>query len=277
MKSLFLLLVSLPLVMFAADSSTPKLVGIVKVGDQQAALLEKARGHVIILPVGSREGELTLVQIHPENGAVKVRIVPETEPQLLKLNAAGSPTNSTAQRIVLENVEIRALTKLLGEFSARTILLYPSLVGEKFSVNSPVADRNNGVQVLKDVLVQKQIAIVPDGDKFLWVMPKAQLSKFTPRAAQFPSANTKMIPSGSIIFEEASLSLVLMIYAEYRDSNLDQNSPLPTPHNRKDVFLIMQTPLTKEEVIYALETVIGWHGIKCVPAATGQLKVMTMD
>ena len=277
MKPLLILLVSLPLVMFAADSSAPKLVGIVKVGDKQVALLEKNRGQQILITAGQREENLELLRIQPDTGAVEVRIAPDTKPQLLKLSAAGCLTNPTAQGFVLESVEIRAFTKLLGEFSERTILLYPSLVGEKFSVNSSVSDRTNGVQVLKDALEKKQIALVPDGDRFLWVMPQAQLSKFTPRAAQLPKTNTMMVPSGSIVFEAAHLLSVLTIYADYRGSSLDQNSLLSGPDFRKDVFLIMQTPLTKEECLYAMETVIGWHGIKLVPTEAGQLKTVAMD
>jgi hypothetical protein len=61
---------------------------------------------------------------------------------------------------------------------------------------------------------------------------------------------------------------VIQIYAELAGRKLQQAPIVPAALIR----FRNQTPLTKDEVLYALDTEFGWAGIKMVPAGDNSIK-----
>jgi len=80
----------------------------------------------------------------------------------------------------------------------------------------------------------------------------------------------QMLPAGSIDFVAAKLDQVLKIYAEMVAKTLLRPANLNSP----DIVLKTQTPLTKREVIQALEAVLALNGIALVNVDDKFVKVV---
>lgn len=278
MKRLLLFaLGTLPLAAFTQTSSpAPRLTGIVDVGDVKLAIIQTSppRSLEVALPEGARDGGVEVVTIDSTNRAV--RLAGGDLPQVLVLGNAGSVANPVGSGLVLEGVNLQTVLNLFAEFSGHTLLQHPLLPNIKFSLARTVTNRNEAAQILKNALSEKRIAVVPDGPKFLLVAPEELIATLNPHSAEFAATNTsnaktEIIPSGSINFTAASLANVLAIYADFLGGKLDRTGP---PLRDGKVIFKMPTALTKEECLYAFETLVGWYGIRVVPAGDGMFKAI---
>ncbi|MFO1513091.1 MAG: hypothetical protein U1F83_09300 [Verrucomicrobiota bacterium] len=278
MKKLLLLLSGVPLLAFPQNTAQPKVVGLITVERPPVAILEHpsfhpATGRQIPLRAGQKEGELEVLGIEPAAGMVRIKLANEPEPQVLKF-AGGGLTNGLA----FEGIGTGTMLKFLGKFSERTVLRYPILPEQKFSLNASATNQAQAAELLREALAAKGFVIVPDGKKFLLVSDKAQAAALKPRSDQLvalPSDDAEQIPPGAINFGAASVANVLMILADFRGEKLDRSSPLPALANGDCVVLINETGLTKAECRYALETLIGWQGIELVPSGNGLVKAVS--
>lgn len=277
-----LLLCVLAMTSFVGLSQTPaahpRLTGIVEVEDVKLAIIQLSSPprSEIAFKEGQREGSrndhLEVFAIDSTQHSVTADIVTNNRRTTVKLATAGAATNHTRAGIVLEEVRLQTVLDLFVQFADRTILQHPSLPDIKFSLAKAVTNRAEAAEVLKSALAEKGIAVVPDGPKFLMVARAEMASKLKPRAVDLVAANSEPLPPGSINFSSASLVNVLMIYAEFLGGKLDRNAP-PLPDGK--VVLRMPIALTKEECVYALGTLIGWHGVKLVPAGDGTFKCIS--
>jgi hypothetical protein len=281
MKRLLLLLTTIPLAGFAPSSSAdPRLMGILNVEDVNRAIMQSPppRRFEVVFSEGQRDDGVEVVKIDSTNRRVTARFSTNSQPRVLALDNASSSTNH-GPGIMFEGVSLQTVLNFFAEFSGRVILQHPSLQDTKFSLASSVTNRDEAAQVLKNALAEKQIVVVPDGSKFLLVAPKEMISTLNPRSAAIATTNSnpaksELLPPGSINFQSAPLGTVLMIYAEFLGGKLDRTGP--ALRNGKVIFK-MQTALTKEECLYAFETLIGWHGIKLVSTEARLFKAVPID
>jgi len=89
-------------------------------------------------------------------------------------------------------------------------------------------------------------------------------------AQKNPGPLDEVMPAGAIEFVAAKLDQVLKIYAELVGKTLLRPANLNSP----DIVLKTQTPLTKREVIQALEAVLGLNGITLVHVDSKFVKVV---
>ena len=143
------------------------------------------------------------------------------------------------------------------ELSGRTVLRSGHLPHAKVTVRSQTPlSRREAIHTLDAALALEDIAMVPRGEKFTAAVPASLLPKLgniPPKRSSLEAGAGKIFPAGSIQFSEARLQTVLEKYAE-----LIGRTALPlgtTPDIR--VSLRTQTPLTLDEVIYALDTIAG--------------------
>ena len=286
MKTLLpLFLAAVPFVSFPQDTRPgPRLMGIIEVENLKLAVLEdmsppSQTGREILLEEGQRDGGIELVEIHSAKGTVTAKVAGESDDRVLGFTNQNHFADGSFGSLVLEDVGIQTVLQLFGEFSGRTLLQHPGLPALKFTITSSVTNRTAAAQVLQSALVEKQIAVVLDGEKFALIAPKAQASTLKPRSSQIQAASLKpsgaeLIPKGSVVFMGARTAQVLGIYVELRGDKLDRDAPLP-PKVLDLVYLRMGTALSKEELLYALETLIGWNGIKVVPSGNGLVKAVS--
>jgi hypothetical protein len=82
-----------------------------------------------------------------------------------------------------------------------------------------------------------------------------------------------MLGAASVIFRTAPLQLVITTYADYVHKdivNLDDSNLYP---RNTVVTFVQTTPLSHEELCYALETQIEWRNVRIVPDGNGKFKL----
>ncbi len=176
----------------------------------------------------------------------------------------GSSVLLSAQAAWGEN----ALT-FYGELRNRTILRpsdIPRFPDEVLS--QALADTNRAVAIIEAALRKIDFKVVEDGDKFLRVMPNGwedypagQYLSSIPaiHSPQKLSTTKELLPKGAINLANVEIHNALKLYAEYRRRNILK--PLALPGS---ISLRAQTPLTTEEISYALNVVMALNGIAAV-------------
>ena len=154
---------------------------------------------------------------------------------------------------------MQQMMKLYGELTKRTVLIHPSALQLKLTL-PPGTNQADTIQLIESALAEQQFVVVPDGEKFVMIAGKDHDSGLVPKSSAIPkqgttTSNAQMFPKGSIHYQAAHTSQVLPIYAEILGKKLDRSAPLPrgTPSY---IFLITTTALTKEEIIYAMDTLL---------------------
>jgi hypothetical protein len=134
-------------------------------------------------------------------------------------------------------------------------------------MSQALAETNRAMTLIEDALKRNHFQIVEDGGKFLRIMPEKwqdspisqYLSRICPmHSTQKVNTSEDLVP-GAINFCNVDINEVLKIYAEFRRRNVLRPLILPGI-----VSLRSQTPLTSEEVIYALNVVLALNGIAAV-------------
>lgn len=255
----------------------PRLTGIVNLSDTKLAVLEtppaspSRRGEFFILSEGQREGQIEVVEILPKTGTVKVNRFPDRRISALTL------TNHVADGIaglVFESASFDQVLTLYAQFSERTLLRSPNLAKPSFTMATSAENRATASLALQNALNEKGVATIPDGEKFMMIMPRDQAAAVNPRSSQIkPSGKiqSEALPAGAINFAGTDINQVVQIYAELVGRKLDRNVPMP-PMTSYTIQFRNQTSLNRAEVVYALDTVLGWAGLKLVQVGDNQMK-----
>ena len=188
-------------------------------------------------------------------------------------------TNRPIPQIALENSDIGQVLSLYAEITARTVLRSPNLESISFTLHSVATNRADIARVMEKALADKGIVTILDGDKFVLVVPQTEVAKAKPRSTEIkaPPSNLRereLIPAGTVNFPNANLSDVVRIYAELADRKLD-GSESPYLGGPQIVFK-SQTALSKEEILYALDTLFEWRGFRLVPGDGNSLKAVAL-
>jgi hypothetical protein len=77
-----------------------------------------------------------------------------------------------------------------------------------------------------------------------------------------------------IEFRGADINQVIHLYSELLGGKLDRRHFPIVDCPYSFVFLLTETPLTKSEAIYAMKTLISWHGYELVASSNGMLQVV---
>jgi hypothetical protein len=278
---------------FAAESSPPaslpRLAGIVGLADQSSVVLEVVEPRhttpsLIILSESQRDEDVEVISIAPDKGSVELRLQGANRATVRLQNA----TNLPMPGIVLEDVGINAVLQLFAQYTNRSLLRWPDLPATSFSLRASAKDQAGGARILAQALVEKGLSIIPDGEKFLMVIPKSKAATVKPHAplakalavseTKTPVATPgsggtgqELLPPGMIDFRGADVHQVADIYAMMLSRQFDHSERLPAGGT---ISFKTQTSITKEEGIYALETLPRWSGIKLVPVGGDKLKAV---
>lgn len=185
---------------------------------------------------------------------------------------SNSIANPPSPGFVLNNAPLSTVLRLYAEFTGRTVLRPASLPGAPLSLVASTTKAADGAAAIEKALRSQGIATVADGDKFVMVIPEAQLSSVRPRSSQLKVATpTELIPAGTINFTGANSEAVARIYAELTGRKFDAAT---SARLNGMVNLQTQTPLSKTECLYALDTLFEWQGIKMVPVGEDLIKAV---
>jgi hypothetical protein len=274
-------LVALTFVSFGQEPpAEPRLVGIIDLPDFKRAVLELStprgsRRNILILAEGQRDGLTEVDRINPREGSVDLRVQHKSLPIRLAAEAKLEELG-----IGFADAELSTVLTLYQQFVTRTGLRSPHLQKCSFTLHLSATNQAAAASALENALVAKGITTIPDGEKFVMIVPKSEVSTARPGAAaiKFPgptgsqfTVSPEDLPAGTIDFRDANLAQVAMIYAEMLGRKLERGQPL---RPGATIALYTQTMLTKAEALYALETLFRWEGLKMEPVGADGVKLV---
>jgi hypothetical protein len=157
------------------------------------------------------------------------------------------------------------------------VLRYPSLSSKsRFSFAVSASTRAEAAQGIEKQFAAEGITFIPDGESFVIAVPKQDVSKVKPHAPPHPnstssSQGTEMIAPGMIDFRAVDPSQVVQLYAEWVGKKLDRSQKVPF-RSIYPVTIRSETPLTRGEAVYAIETLLLWQGVRFEPEGNDMLK-----
>ena len=236
-----------------------------------AALLEKA----------FRDQGLFLTLRSPKF-AVATTFSQKRRAELLPAPPAPASTNAPATAgekfppglIRFQDADDRQVLEVYSELTKRMVLRSPEAFSMKISLRSQTElTRAEAQWLLEAALSLGGTALVPEGEKFVFALPIARRVG-VPKLSTNPLAAAMKdgpFPPGTLKFDQASGSQVLAIYAE-----LIGRKPVNTGVPPLRISLRNQFPLTRAEVLYALDAMAAMNHLRFVAAGEDQVKLEAM-
>jgi RNA polymerase sigma factor (sigma-70 family) len=279
------------------DLDRIQLTGIINLPQYKAAVLEirfyvlvrsnaVVRTNHLILKEGQSGEELTfkgtnlsfeLLQIDPEGGSVTARENGrEAEFALAGQDAVrAGPGGGAGSRLTIRlcGASLAAFLDLYGGFLGRTILCHPAVKWSPLDFRTTAADQVTAARELERVLRERGLTALPDGDRFEWIVPTRLARLIHKPASAIPSLETTgqdIIPPGGIRFENVALPQAMTVYAVLTGRRWLRRGDL----SGNPISLRNQTPLTRAQAVYALDTLLGWQDLKIVPVDDRAFRVV---
>ncbi|EEF60459.1 RNA polymerase sigma factor [Pedosphaera parvula] len=189
------------------------------------------------------------------------------------------PSKSSPISLKFENLDLSHLLELYAQTAHRSILRPTALPQTSFTLNTSATNDAEAALLLEKALAEKGFTTVLDGDKFAMIVPAYQASIAVPHSAEIKTSPPRwpgleergQVPTGEVNFPAAFVETVTKIYAELIHRKLISHDRLPPG------LLITfrnQTPLTKSELIYALDTLLAWQNIKVIPVGDDSVQAV---
>ena len=253
----------------------PRLSGIVDLPEFKKAVFELKTDccgpRFLVLTEGESGLGVKLFSISSAQRSVQVNVEGAQNPMTLSLPPTTNSGSGFTSGIELVDASVYSVLELYGQLSGKTLLYWPRLPTAGVSTGGSVASRKDTIKILQTALEQRQIASVSDGEKFIMIVPVDQVNAVKPRAPRSDPKVEAEMPPGSIVFHGVMLADVYTIYAAFIQAKLDESGPLPKPV-QPFIFLHTRSALSRDEALYALDTIFGWQGIKMVRGQTGTVR-----
>lgn len=231
---------------------------------------ESAGDRATLLGEGQRQGDVEVLKIDAGTGTVHVKI--KDAPQELVFASAAPPeptvpsgnqaTRASTGSIRLENARWGDVLAIYQQLVGRT-LLCSGAIDRTIRANL----RMNGVATAEEMAkgiegTMQGLMFHNDGDKFTVVGRKGDFEKLTPELREVSRTLNprEVVPAGMLTFQNTDLSQVLQIFQELVNRTLLRPALLPG----STIYLKTQTPMTREEAVYAMCAVFALNGISFV-------------
>lgn len=249
---------------FAQAEHTVALRGIVHVTGQDLALVQIDKESWVVskgerFEVGSHPsvpGEL--LELDLTNEIVITRV--DGRDHTNSLPSPGRPPTSRSW-IHLQDADFRAAMGLYALAAGRTILLHPLVATTPFSCTASWAEEapatNEITACFVAALNQRATASLEDGNCFLQIVPATMTQSASLGSKNLPESRKEVIAAGLIDFEGVEMDQVIDIYGKL----IGRQRKDPKAHFEGGARMYLQTvcPLSKPQVIYALETLFRWN------------------
>jgi hypothetical protein len=272
----------LPLLLFVSlqlpgqtDRSAWRLSGIINLPDLKKAVLQTEKEAAFFAEGEAREtpaGRIELVKIDYKKEIIEVYT--NALPVTLALNFQKQTNHAeTDPTILFERGSLDAVLRLYSDLLGRTLLRHPLLPEPDFTFGVRALNRDDAVRAIENELADKGIALIPDGEIFTMLVPKEIASKIKAAALKNKSPAPKGPRDFEFHFQGVPLVQAADIYAGLFGCELKMDEQFPGD-NSITLKLRTVTKLNKDEVIYALDTLFTWAGVKIVPAGQHLMKVV---
>jgi hypothetical protein len=284
MKAALATVIAFSIFQLRAETASPSatLTGIVNLPGVKIALLEvqsAQRKIELVLGEGQRDEPVEVTEIRPDEGRVNVRI--KGEPVWLNLGIATNSPSENAS-IVLTNASLGHVLFLYSRCTGCSLLQHPLLSRDtRFNLISDAPTLQETRHAIEAAFGEKHIATIPDGERFIIVAPNSEIVRIKPNAPKTHRSATgentsadQMIPLGMLDLRRADDYQAAALYADLIGGKKLDLSQRITWTGPPAIYITAVTPLSKEEAIYALKTLLSWRNINIVPAAEGFVKAV---
>jgi hypothetical protein len=243
------------------SGKTVKVVGIVGL-DINSAILEvtqtnHARTHTDQFMLGTNETQsgVQVENIDVTKGIVTANV--DGKARTLAFSGPDTAATDKPSAIRLSDVRLQCVINLYGELKGRTVLQHPGLRDTGFTLSANPQSRSEAAKALEELFARHQIAAIPDGEKFVMLVPIAITNRVSPHSDKFAGAGP-MIQAASVNFQNVPLDKVLEVYGELTGHSVNnlQNSPYAP------IYFVQENSLSKNQICYGLETLFAWNGIQ---------------
>lgn len=173
--------------------------------------------------------------------------------------------------VKFSEAEDRQVLEIYSELTGRMVLRSPQANSTKVTLRSQTElNRAEVVWLLESALKMGGIALAPDGEKFVYALPLTR-NVTAPKVPANPLAagvKGEPFPPGMLKFEQASGSQALDIYAE-----LIGRKPVKDSVPNVRLSLRNQVPLTRAEVVYAMDAMAALNRLRFVAVGEEQVKL----
>ncbi len=270
MKTLFLLLSFCVLWHSSAQTNPPavRLAGIVNESVWKA-LLEvvetepQLSTNWLTLAEGERATPqaIEVLKIDPDKQTVQASVAGNNV--MLAMETSPRPGEQFVPYMQVDRVALQQVINLYAKVKNRTVLQHPALKNASITMVIGGGDAAQVCRALEAVFRLHGIVAIPDGEKFVMLVPAELAKTATPRSNEIPvpstaTATNGMMAAGLINFSGASPDNALRIDANLRGRTLVSEGG----SGGGRIYLRSMTPLSKDEAVYAIETLLAWSGLR---------------
>jgi hypothetical protein len=262
---LLILVASASLAIAQPAGKTVKLVGIVSV-EYNRAILEVAQTNYTrkhearvqtqqyLLAINQTQSGVEIQNIDVPKSTVTAKVDGEARTLAFDSPAAEKDKSSTMR---LHGVKLQQVIFLYGQMKGRTVLQHPKLKDTGFTLTANPRSKPEAAKALEDLFATHEIATIPDGEKFMMLVPFAFTNQVSPHARKIADVEPT-VPPMSVNFQNVPMSKVLQIYGEFVGHPVSNSENAPGA----GIDFVQENPLSKEQIRYGLETLFAWNGIQ---------------
>lgn len=259
-----------------------RLAGIVNVPPLEKSVIivsQSTRGlprNAVELHERERYEEVEILRIHPERGAVEVRVYSSERPirpgssatnLLLSMPVESNAVATPPPPLWLNGAPDSTALYLYSQFANRTILRHPLLRTSTINLRLLVTNPAEAATALAQALASNNVAVILDGEKFVMAVPRSYADLVHPRSSAIkPAARPAgeaeaSFSAGTMRLSGAQLRVMARFYAELLGRTIVDTDWF-RPISVIPVFFVNQTPLNRTEMLYAFETILEWNGVR---------------
>jgi hypothetical protein len=226
----------------------------------------------LLLKEHERWESLEVIKILPESGAAELRHAGTN----LVVTLPGAETNSPAPALWLVGAGTTSVLATYGELAGRSLLRSPMVPDKTLTLRSTLGDKAEVAKLLSEALATKDIAVIPAGEKFTFVVWKQTTTFWQKRIAEStppaPSAaDPAIVLAGNVVYTGADLVTLAATYAELSGRSINP-AAWPSEIPQAQFSFKNQTALTKAEILYSYDSLFELCGLKMVPDGDKLLK-----
>jgi hypothetical protein len=260
---------NLPRLQAQVDPLAWKLAGIAVFDGSPIAIWQNPV-ETRLLRERQRSGQIEIVKIMPKTAAVEAIVGGRRIEFKLK-----SQTNFQEGffTVALEHATLGTMLTLHQDSAGLVLLRHPLLPDTEFTLTVLESNRAGVARSIERSLAAKDIAIQPDGRRFLKVAPKRmrlEMSDSTPSVFERTAKPTG--PTININWPHIPIRQLAEFYASVVEREFPKGEKFPAL-TRPDMITFNGDSLTAKEYIHAMDVLFGWAGIKIVPEGERFLKV----
>ena len=287
-------------VVFGEAQPELRLAGIINLQNYKSAVLdewEPRSSRLVIYNLregqtqqlfepGKPERRVEVLGVSPIDRSVTVSI--DGSKTRLVLAPIGATNSGPKTGVDFSRADLAEVIEIHSYLTSRTALRHPRLPKISVSLQIPGTNRTTIVSTLEKALKEQGVSFIPDGEKFVMVVPNLFATSASPHAPganigtnassrTTSAANQNTFKPGEIELPQIPLEQVLYLYGQLIGATRDSiEEAVAHDFGDRSITLKTATPLTTPEACYALETLFEWNGYKIVPGTNNTLKVISI-